>query len=440
MTETPELYEIFMRHPVVTTDSRDCPPGSVFFALRGESFDGNRFAAAALDKGCAYAVVDDPACVVEGDGRYLLTSDALHALQALAREHRRHFRHPVIQVTGTNGKTTTKELLNAVLSERYKVLCTQGNLNNHIGVPKTLLRLDAGHEIAVVETGANHPGEIRELSDIVCPDCGLITNVGVAHIEGFGSFEGVVRTKGELYDHLRAKAGGFIFLHGDDPHLRAIAEGLDAVTYGSPGHGWAVEGEVVECAPFLRLRWRRGDTGVEEPWHEVQTQMVGAYNLDNALAAACVGLHFGVSAAEADHALATYRPTNSRSEMRQTRHNTLIVDAYNANPSSMEAAIRNFALITPKEGQDKMLILGDMKELGDIADTEHARIISTLQSLDLDHVWLVGQNFERQQPPYPTFHDVEEVKRHLREHPLEGKLILIKGSNSTRLHQLPDLL
>lgn len=443
---TPEqLYEKFLQHPVITTDSRDCPAGSIFFALKGESFDGNRFASMALDKGCAYAVVDEAEYALEEDDRYILVEDVLKALQDLAHKHRMCFDGPVIEITGTNGKTTTKELVNAVLSEKYNVLYTLGNFNNHIGVPKTLLRLTKEHEIAVIETGANHPGEIKTLADIVSPDCGLITNVGVAHIEGFGSFEGVVKTKGELYDNLRNNPEGFIFLHADNEHLCRISDGLKTITYGSVGKGYSVEGEVVECAPFLKLRWRPAvaspsETQSNEEWHIVQTHIVGSYNLDNALAAACVGIHYGVTPEQVDHALAGYEPKNNRSEMRETECNSLIVDAYNANPSSMNAALQNFSLVTPPQGKQKMLILGDMKELGTISDEQHQAVIDKLQALGFKEVWLVGENFKNQNPPYPVFANVEEVKAHLVANPVADRLILIKGSNSTKLFQLPEFL
>lgn len=437
---TTELYDIFQAHPVITTDSRDCPQNSIFFALKGESFDGNKFATMALEKGCAYAVIDEAEYAVSGDERYILVDDVLLALQQLAREHRRHFTGPVIEITGTNGKTTTKELVSAVLSQKYNVLYTLGNFNNHIGVPKTLLRLTADHEIAVIETGANHPGEIKTLAEIVEPDCGLITNVGVAHIEGFGSFEGVVRTKGELYDNLRQNPDGFIFLHADNEHLQQIATGLSAITYGAVGKGYDVEGEVVECAPFLKLRWRKGNAGADEPWHDVQTRIVGSYNIDNALAAACVGLRFGVEPEQIDAALSGYEPKNNRSEMRETQCNSLIVDAYNANPSSMKAALQNFALVTPPAGKEKMLILGDMKELGTVSELEHAKVIAMIQELGFKEAWLVGENFMKQNPPYPVFANVEDVKNALAEQPVANRLILIKGSNSTKLYQLPDCL
>lgn len=439
---TQELYDIFRRHPVVTTDTRDCPAGSLFFALRGTTFNGNAFALKALEAGCAYAVVDDES--VTGDDRLIHVPDVLKALQDLAAYHRHQFRGPVIQVTGTNGKTTTKELIAAVLSERFRVHYTQGNFNNHIGVPKTLLAMsveDGGPEIAVIETGANHPGEIKTLSHIVDADCGLITNVGKAHLEGFGSFEGVIRTKGELYDYLRTKPASFIFLHGDNEHLRGIAHDLRAVTYGEPGHGYDVEGEVVSCTPFLNLRWRRGkgdaDGTNNHAWHEVQTQLIGAYNVTNALAAAAVGTHFGVTDEQVSHAIAAYAPTNNRSELKRTDHNTLIIDAYNANPTSMKAALDNFRLIAHPH---KMVILGEMRELGAVSADEHRRVVEQAQSLGCEAVWLVGKEFAPFASGCRHFDDVEAVKHELEAAPLHDRLILVKGSNGTRLFQLPDYL
>ena len=356
-------------------------------------------------------------------------------LQELAHHHRKQLGLPVVQITGTNGKTTTKELTAAVLAKRYKVLFTEGNFNNHIGVPKTLLRLTEEHQIAVIETGANHPGEIADLSKIVDADCGLITNVGKAHLEGFGSLEGVVQTKGELFQYLSSKPDGFIFLNGDNTLLAPIAKGLRAITYGKPGEGYDVEGEVVSCTPQLRLRLRlAGGT-----WHEVQTQLVGAYNLDNMLAAAAVGLRYGVSETDICAALEEYTPKNKRSELQQTAHNTLIVDAYNANPTSMKAALENFSLIPHP---DKLLILGEMRELGAASAEEHQAIVTLLQALEFKNVWLVGPEFAAVAgaTPFRSFADVEAVKETLTQNPLTEKLILVKGSNGTKLFQLPEYL
>ena len=429
-----ELYELFLSHPVITTDTRNCPEGSIFFALKGDNFDGNLFAHEALEKGCAHAVVDNPQ-VAGSDGRMVYVSDVLLMLQELAHHHRKQLALPVVQITGTNGKTTTKELTAAVLAKRYKVLFTEGNFNNHIGVPKTLLRLTEEHEIAVIETGANHPGEIADLSKIVDADCGLITNVGKAHLEGFGSLEGVVLTKCELYQYLSSKPEGFIFLNADNTLLAPQAKGLRAITYGKPEQGYDVEGEVISCDPQLRLRLRIANG----EWHEVQTQLVGAYNLDNMLAAAAVGLRFGVSEADICAALEAYTPKNKRSELQKTEHNTLIVDAYNANPTSMKAALENFHLIPHP---NKLLILGEMRELGSASTEEHTAVVALLQQLGFTNVWLVGKEFAAvaSDTAFRCFNDVEAVKEELTWSPVSDKLILVKGSNGTKLFQLPEFL
>lgn len=431
-TSLEELYSLFQAHSVITTDTRHCPEGSLFFALRGERFDGNAFALQALQAGCAFAVVDDPA--VGGDERLLHVPDVLTTLQQLAALHRRTLGTPIVQITGTNGKTTTKELTAAVLARKFDLLCTQGNFNNHIGVPKTLLQLRPHHQMAVIETGANHPGEIALLTDLVQPDCGLITNVGMAHLEGFGSFEGVMRTKGELYDYLRHKPGGFIFLHADNEHLCRMAGSLPAVRYGLPGHDCYTEGEVLDCTPFLRLRFRTQGGA----WHEVQTHLIGAYNVANVLAAAAVGAHFGVPDVDIAEALAAYEPTNNRSEWMRTQRNELIVDAYNANPTSMKAALDNFALIAHDH---KMAILGEMRELGTASDEAHRAVAAQAASLHCEEVWLVGEAFRTHAAGARWFPSVAEVKAALEaEGAPTGRLILVKGSNGTRLFELPERL
>ena len=428
-----ELYSIFKEHPTVTTDSRDCPEGSIFFALKGASFNGNAFAKNALAGGCAYAVVDEKEYAEDGDGRYIVVDDCLKALQQLANRHRRELGTKIVGITGTNGKTTTKELTAAVLGERYNVLYTQGNFNNDIGVPKTLLRLTAEHEIAVVEMGASHPGDIKELVDIVEPDCGLITNVGRAHLQGFGSFEGVVRTKGELYDYLRAHDGN-AFINGGDHTLMGISQGLKLIKYGLEGtDGAEVTGEVTVCDPYLNFRWHA--CGGE--WHYVKTHIIGSYNMMNMLAAACVGLHFGVTPEQIDRALASYVPKNNRSELEVTAHNSLIIDAYNANPTSMGAAIANFR---DMKADRKMAILGDMGELGAVSAEEHQRVADFLMTAGFDQVWLVGSEFGKTECPFRKFSDVEEVKQAIADNRPEGCCILIKGSNSMKLFQLPALL
>ena len=354
--EVKDLYQIFLNHQEVTTDSRDCPEGSIFFALKGESFNGNQFAMKALESGCAYAVIDEADYLVEGDDRLILVEDCLKTLQLLANYHRRRLGTPIIGITGTNGKTTTKELIATVLKKKYNVLYTQGNFNNHIGVPKTLLKLRPEHEMAVVEMGANHPGEIDTLVHIAEPDYGLITNVGKAHLEGFGSFEGVIRTKGELYAFLRNRLNSKVFLHGDNSNLSKIVGEIPVVKYGSDNvnSDYFVQGEVVECAPYLTFQWKQSDSA----WHRVETHLIGSYNIDNMLAAATIGLYFGVTLEEVNDALASYIPQNNRSQLDVTAHNHLIIDAYNANPTSMMAALKNFREM---KVEHKFALLGDMR-------------------------------------------------------------------------------
>ena len=438
--ELSELYKLYQQHPLITTDSRDCPEGSIFFALKGESFDGNRFAKAALEKGCAYAVIDEREFAEEGNGRLILVDNVLTTFKELAREHRRRFDIPVIGITGTNGKTTTKELIAAVLGEKYNVMYTRGNFNNDVGVPKTLFSLRPEHEIAVVEMGASHPGDIKALVDYVEPTCGLITNVGRAHLQGFGSFEGVKRTKGELYDFLESH-NGLLFLNESNPDLMEMAAQRNfgrIISYGRD-EGGNVEGEVIDCSPFLNFRWRQHLHAGQIPAnaYEVETHLIGAYNLDNMLAAIAVGLHFGVSPAQINHALGHYIPSNNRSQLETTEHNRLIVDAYNANPSSMAAAIDNFKLM--KAGR-KMAILGDMLELGAVSDEEHQKTVDALAAAGIKEVWLVGEEFGKTHTAFRKFKNVDEVKAVIAAHRPEDYYILIKGSNGIHLSQLPELL
>lgn len=438
--ELSELYKLYQQHPLITTDSRDCPEGSIFFALKGESFDGNRFAKAALEKGCAYAVIDEREFAEEGNGRLILVDNVLTTFKELAREHRRRFDIPVIGITGTNGKTTTKELIAAVLGEKYNVMYTRGNFNNDVGVPKTLFSLRPEHEIAVVEMGASHPGDIKALVDYVEPTCGLITNVGRAHLQGFGSFEGVKRTKGELYDFLESH-NGLLFLNESNPDLMEMAAQRNfgrIISYGRD-EGGNVEGEVIDCSPFLNFRWRQHLHAGQMPAnaYEVETHLIGAYNLDNMLTAIAVGLHFGVSPAQINHALGHYIPSNNRSQLETTEHNRLIVDAYNANPSSMAAAIDNFKLM---KAERKMAILGDMLELGAVSDEEHQKIVNALAAAGIKEVWLVGEEFGKTHTAFRKFKNVDEVKAAIAAHRPENYYILIKGSNGIHLSQLPELL
>ena len=445
--EIKELYKLYQQHPCITTDSRDCPQGSIFIALKGETFDGNKFAISALEKGCAYAIVDDQSLIAAGDERLIVVDDCLQTFKDLAREHRRQFGIPVIAITGTNGKTTTKELVAAVLSQKYNVLYTQGNFNNDVGVPKTLFRLTNDHEIAVIEMGASHPGDIKTLAETAEPTCGLITNVGRAHLQGFGSFEGVVKTKCELYDFLRTRDDGLIFLHADDENLVEQISDDDSLwitPYSTdPEKQYTcISGEVIACDPFLKFRWREPLMTLEEEgrgtkWHKVQTRLVGSYNIDNLLAAVAVGINFGVDRKKICAALEEYVPSNNRSQMTVTARNHLIVDAYNANPTSMEAALDNFSLI---QADRKMAILGQMGELGEDSDREHRQLVSRLEEAGYDEVWLVGDNFRDIPCPFRKFRDVEEVKAAIAADCPEGFYILIKGSNSNRLFLLPELL
>jgi len=423
-----EIYNRFLECKGVTTDSRKCGPGLMFFALKGERFDGNEFVRGALEQGCPYAVMDKTDLYDPSDLRMILVDNVLSTLQKVAAYHRRQLGTPVIGITGTNGKTTTKELTNAVMSTTYNVLCTQGNLNNSIGVPLTVFGLKPEHEYAIVEMGASHPGDIKELVEISQPDFGLITNVGKAHLLGFGSFEGVKRTKGELYDWLR-EHNGTAFVNRDNEHLQQMCAGLPLIEYGKPGQdGLLVEGEVLECNPFVKFRWRSG----KGEWHTVQTSLIGAYNVDNALAAITVGLKFGVSEDKASDAVAGYVPQNNRSQLTRTERNSLVVDAYNANPTSMTAAIENFCMIN---ADDKMLILGDMRELGEVSQAEHKRIVDLLKEKGFTQVWLVGSEFEKAAggSGFRLFPDVEAVNEALKSEPVSGRTVLIKGSNSIGL-------
>lgn len=430
------LYKCFTECGVVTTDSRNCPTGSMFIALKGETFNGNAFARQALEKGCQYAVVDEEEYAGGGDPRILLVDDCLKALQELANYHRRRLSTRIIGITGTNGKTTTKELIAAVLQKRYEVLYTQGNLNNHIGAPLTLLRLTPEHELAVIEMGANHPGEIKALARIVEPDYGIITNVGKAHLEGFGSLEGVVKTKGELYDYLRYNGKHIIFIDRDNEHLTKMSQELTRICYSiEEGEGLYITGKLRACAPFLSFEWEH-----EGQRFEVDTHLIGSYNIKNALAAITVGRFFSVPSDRICEALAEYVPHNNRSQLTETADNHLIVDAYNANPTSMMAALENFRLM---EVAPKMAILGDMKELGESSGEEHRKIAAYLEECPFERVILVGEEFGRVASPcFEHYKDAEALKEALQgdDAKPKGYYILIKGSNSMRLEQLSELL
>ena len=423
-----DLYDLFIHNPQITTDSRNCPKGSIFFALKGDKFDGNQYAGKALASGCVYAVIDNPEYYI-GE-RTILVDNVLKTLQQLAHHHRKVLGLPIIGITGTNGKTTTKELLAAVLSTKFNLLYTEGNFNNHIGVPLTLLRLTHDHEMAVIEMGASHPGDIKELVDIVHPNYGIITNVGRAHLEGFGSFEGVIRTKGELYDYIR-RSKGKIFIKKENEYLQSIAKGIEQITYGNGDDAFA-SGQVVSCDPFLVFNWKQ-----QGKLHTVETHMIGSYNLDNVLAAVAVGRFFKIPAERISRAIAAYEPTNNRSQFKKTDNNELIIDAYNANPSSMKVALDNFITMPV---QPKAIILGDMRELGPTSDELHAEVVEQIKKGQFDKVFLCGEHFSKVGKEFSPFATTEAMVEELRKQPLKGYHILIKGSHSMGLEKLADIL
>jgi UDP-N-acetylmuramoyl-tripeptide--D-alanyl-D-alanine ligase len=411
---------------LVSTDTRNLPAGCVFFALHGANFDGNKFAKQALEQGASLAVIDDPEVYSQLstlNSQLLLVEDTLLSLQDLARAWRRELGLPIIGVTGTNGKTTTKELLAAVLSTKYNIHYTQGNLNNQIGVPLTLLQLTRAHELAIVEMGASHPGDIKELVDIAEPNFGLITNVGRAHLEGFGSFEGVQRTKQELYDYLVAHQGT-IFRNTDNPYLAAM-HSKAVQEFRSSG----VTSEQAQSASEpLNSDFVAYTTGSMPSG----TNLVGEYNAENVSAALCVGEHFGVARKQGLEAIRHYVPTNNRSQQMQTANNRLVVDAYNANPTSMQAAISVF--------KGDTFILGAMRELGDYTHLEHQNVVNMLAERKADLVYLVGKEYRLTTSPYPIFDTVEELHVYLEQHPLRDRYILLKGSRSTKMETLLPIL
>ena len=423
-----DLYDLFIHNPQITTDSRNCPKGSIFFALKGDKFDGNQYAGKALASGCVYAVIDNPDYYI-GE-RTILVDNVLKTLQQLAHHHRKVLGLPIIGITGTNGKTTTKELLAAVLSTKFNLLYTEGNFNNHIGVPLTLLRLTHDHEMAVIEMGASHPGDIKELVDIVHPNYGIITNVGRAHLEGFGSFEGVIRTKGELYDYIR-RSKGKIFIKKENEYLQSIAKVIEQITYRNWDDPFA-SGQVVSCDPFLVFNWKQ-----QGKLHTVETHMIGSYNLDNVLAAVAVGRFFKIPAERISRAIAAYEPTNNRSQFKKTDNNELIIDAYNANPSSMKVALDNFITMPV---QPKAIILGDMRELGPTSDELHAEVVEQIKKGQFDKVFLCGEHFSKVGKEFSPFATTEAMVEELRKQPLKGYHILIKGSHSMGLEKLADIL
>jgi UDP-N-acetylmuramoyl-tripeptide--D-alanyl-D-alanine ligase len=421
------IYQHFTKAYKVSTDSRKIEKDAVFFALKGENFDANDFALQVAEAGVASLVVADRKYLPKHE-RILVVDDTLKTLQDLAAYHRSQSKATVLSITGTNGKTTTKELVSAVLAKKYHIIHTMGNLNNHIGVPLTLLSIQPDTEIAVVEMGANHPGEIDFLCKIADPDYGLITNIGKAHLEGFGSFEGVIKTKTELYRHIKSH-GKAVFVNQGNPLLWEQSEGQERISYGRHCAAFCPVAPGA-CNPYLSVIWRK---------RLIQTHLVGSYNFENVAAAIGVGQYFEVEDDKIVEALEAYTPTNSRSQVIETQKNRVIMDAYNANPTSMRAALINFHTIC---GENHLLILGDMRELGTASEEEHRTILRLMKELGFKEALLVGQNFcaYNENATWKTFEKVGDLCQYLESHPINGKTILVKGSNSIQLGKVLPLL
>ena len=423
-----KIYKHYSKRYIVSTDSRKIEDGCVFVALKGERFDGNDFAYQVANDGVASCVIADRKDLPYHE-RLFIVEDSLSTLQQLARLHREKCNIPIIGITGTNGKTTTKELVSSVLSKKYNIIYTQGNFNNHIGVPLTLLRIKPDTELAVVEMGANHPGEIAQLCKLAQPDFGIITNIGKAHIEGFGSFEGVIKTKNELYQYLKTKGKSLktkVFVNDNNELLMNLSEGMERIVYKTTDN----RQQTTNNSPYLTVNWNN---------KTIKTHLVGDYNYENVMAAIAVGTYFGVEENLIIEALENYVPSNNRSQFITSEKNEIVMDAYNANPSSMHHSINNFRKIAD---ENSLLILGDMKELGCESENEHRHIINLLKELNFDNVILVGEEFKKVShgTDYMNFNNVEELIEHINQNGIVGKRILIKGSNSTHLEKLANIL
>ena len=426
--EIKDLYNIYKQFYSVTTDSRNCPKNAIFFALKGENFNGNRFALAALGNGCSYAVVDE----WEGaeNPRVIVVKNVLTTLQKLANFHRKKLKIPIIGIAGSNGKTTTKELVATILAKKFKVMATQGNYNNEIGVPLTLLSMSKLHEIGVVEMGAKHLGDIKELCKMTEPNFGLITSLGKDHLEFYGSVENVVKGNVELYDYIR-ECNGKVFVSKDNPVLLEHSEEMDRILYGRNNKSLFVSGDIVSANPFLEFLWNFFDIP-----HHVKTNLVGDYNLDNVLAAASVGKFFGIHAKQISAALEEYQPQNSRSQFKRTERNDLIIDAYNANPTSMEASLNSFSQIATD--LNKAVILGEMKEVGDTSEEEHRSLLQFVLNSSFNKAYFVGDAFKDvaiDSEKIRYFSNVNELIDELKKNPISGYYILLKGSNSVQLEK-----
>ena len=422
-----KIYELYKKAYTITTDSRNISKDCIFVALKGEHFDGNDFALKVAEEGIAAGVIADRADLPKHE-RLFIVKDSLKCLQVLAKHHREQIGLPIIGITGTNGKTTTKELISAVLSKKYNIIFTQGNFNNQLGAPLTLLRIKPETELAVVEMGASHPGDIKELTDIGEPNFGIITNIGRAHLEGFGGFEGVIKTKNEMYQYI-AEHKGMLFVNKDNDLLMDLAHNINKVTYGSTDSA-DVNGKILSANPYLSVEWNG---------NKIDTQLVGDYNFENVMAAICVGTYFKVAANDIVEALSCYCPTNNRSQVIETGKNRVVMDAYNANPTSMSHAIKNFHNIC---NNANILILGDMRELGKESEQEHKMIVELIKELKFNNVYLVGPEFSKcsENSKYTSFMNVEELAQYLSSHPVSGFDILVKGSNSIHLNKIIDSL
>lgn len=427
-TPRKKLLDLFLEHKSVCTDTRKIKEKSMFFALKGDNFNGNKFAEEAIKSGASVAVIDEEK-YAHFENCYLV-KDVLSALQDLASDYRQTFNIPFIGITGTNGKTTTKELLNEVLTKGLNCHATKGNLNNHIGVPLTLLEIDAQHEIAIIEMGANKSGDIKELCEIADPTHGIITNVGKAHLEGFGSFEGVMKTKGELYDFI-SKKDAPIFINADNDHLAVMAKNVKQKIFYSTNEMATIHGKLADKGLFLNFKWSNGGYQSEV----VKSKLSGAYNLENMMAAVAIGLYFEIPKEKISEAIVEYSPSNNRSQIQKTKTNTLILDAYNANLTSTKAAIKNLAGL---EYPQKYFVLGDMLELGDQSKSAHKEIIDLCKEKSLDGIF-VGKEYMNSDAP-KAFISSEELKEYLQKQPIEDHLILIKGSRGIKLETIVEFL
>jgi len=427
-----DLYNIYRKNPKISIDSRIISKDCLFFALKGDRFNGNQFALKALEDGAAYAVIDEKEYGT--DPRCLFVDDTLKTLQLLANYHRKFLKFPILAITGTNGKTTTKELISAVLKQKYNLVCTQGNLNNHIGVPLTLLSMKTETEFGVVEMGANHQFEIKSLCEIAEPDYGLITNVGKAHLEGFVTFENIIKTKTELYDFLN-KNNGVIFYNASNPFLTDCLKKVNCklVSYGNIT-GSKVNGAVKTLNPFVSV-----DVHERNDQYIIDTNLIGKYNLENILAAVCIGNYFGIDSSKIKNAIENYVPSNNRSQLIRTAKNTIYMDAYNANPTSIAASLSNFIELDVKS---KCVILGDMLELGSDAFKEHENVIKMLQKNDFKTVILVGEIYSKLMTPdhYLRFVNVSQAILWLEKNKIHNSNVLVKGSRGIQLERIVDYL